>query len=134
MIYMPINVTIQISDKILNRLRPQKFDKHSVTINALVLDQQISIVFQADVYICPKNHNTYLYHHKDEQKAVIVTCAHCGADAQCMTLKWRWEYHADYTMCRGCERFWNFKDSKHQCAATCPYELIGHSQTYGGMY
>jgi len=131
---MPISVTVQIPDKILNRLGPQKFDKHSVTVNLAILDQQVSIVFQADVYICPKNHSTYVYHHKDEQKAAIVTCAHCGADAQCMTLKWRWEYHADYTVCRGCERFWSFKDNKQQCAPTCPYELIGHSQTYGGMY
>jgi transcription elongation factor Elf1 len=129
---MPISLTIPA--KILDKNRPLKFSKHRLEVKVRLWDQEIPIAYEAYLYECLRKHTTYIYRHKDEELPVIVMCPQCGADSQGLTLMWRWEYHSDYTECRGCGQDFNFKKGEPSCKADCPYERVGHAQTYKSRY
>lgn len=125
---MPVKVTIALPSKLLNRYRPLELKTYQIVVQIPILGQKVSVNFEAMLYECPKKHYTYIYQHTDEERRAIIACSKCGADAQGLTIKYRWEYHADYTECRGCGSGFDFKAGKPRCKKDCPYERIGHNQ------
>ena len=125
---MPVKVEVVIPSEILDKYRPLKEKAYKVSVQIPIWGQKISINYEAMLYECVKKHATRIYQHTNEERQAIISCPKCGADAQGLTIEYRWDYHADYTECRGCGAGFDFKGGKPRCTKDCPYERIGHNQ------
>lgn len=119
-------IRVELPTNVLDKHRPSTLSTHKVTIQISLWSQVVQVPLEAHLYECPRLHATYHYWHLDEAKRPILPCSTCMADAQGLTLQYRWEYHSDYTQCRGCDQYFSFQKQKPTCAATCPYERVGH--------
>lgn len=125
-----IVLQLAVPQNVVDKVRPSKGTTFKIDADVFVMwGQPLRLPFFAHLWSCASGHSFVVYQHDNEPVVEIRPCSKCGADAEDLTNMWRWEYHSDYTACRGCGQGFSFQKKRKTCVSTCPYEKIKYRRS-----